>query len=584
MEVTERKMKPAYPDYNTMFSRWSKEISPWINELFLALMHNKRKEVCEKITGEKISELLEMDDSEQKVYDMYGISVMLTALNRHCQAKEILLKLSEIVPSGELYADISVCSHGTREVIDRLKYIKKAAEYLPDNAGIQAMVGSSLIAVNKIDEGLDVVSKAIEKKPENAEMFSNYLFALHYKQKYDCDKMFREHRRWAYRHAARDLEIKDHKNNPDPARKIRIGYISPDFRIHPVGFLIRPIMEFHNRADVEVFAYGKVSLDDSITRQIRNAADHYRGINNFSEEKTVKTILEDEIDILVDLAGHTGENCLKILAHKPAPVQATYLGYFDTTGMEQVDYFLTDSQMAPPVTQKYHTEELIYFPQTCFCYNLPDTPRRFDIVESPALQNGYVTFGMFSNPAKINPVIMSLWAKVINNVPGSRLEMIIDDGENDQVRDIYLKKFEEAGVSSGRVNLRGKKGYGDYLEEYNKVDIMFDTFPYCGGATTCDAFWMGVPVISLVGEHHFSRVGMSLLSAVGLEYFACRDADEYVAKATVLASKPEALNKIRFQLRRRMTASDMCNPQKQAKNMEDAYRKMWLKWCEKKQL
>ena len=157
--------------------------------------------------------------------------------------------------------------------------------------------------------------------------------------------------------------------------------------------------------------------------------------------------------------------------------------------------------------------------------------------------------------------------------------MMMNDGDNDEVKNYYLGKFEEAGVSSERIDIRGKIGYGDYLDGYQDVDIMFDTYPYCGGATTCDAFWMGVPVISLVGEHHFSRVGLSLLSAVGLEYFACKDDNEYVGKATVLGMKPEALNKIRFQLRQRMMASDMCNPQKQARNMEDAYRKMWRKWC-----
>jgi protein O-GlcNAc transferase len=172
-----------------------------------------------------------------------------------------------------------------------------------------------------------------------------------------------------------------------------------------------------------------------------------------------------------------------------------------------------------------------------------------------------------------------LWARVLCNLPTSRLRMIMDEGDSEEVRQIYLKQFEDAGVPSDRVDIGEKVGYGDYLDGYGNVDIMFDTYPYCGGATTCDAFYMGVPIISLVGEHHFSRVGLSLLSAVELDYFACKDEDEYVAKATVLASNPEALNKIRFQLRQRMMASDMCNPQKQAANMEDAYRQMWRKWC-----
>jgi len=583
MEFVSEKDALEYPDYDMISSKWGDEISPWIEDIFKDIKEGRRKEAAEKISEEKLEHLFSEKNSSEKAFDLYGVSVMLTALNEHGRAKKVLIELSKLVSSYHLYVDLSVCCRANREVAERLKYMQKADEMMPGNPGIRTMLGSALVSSNRIDEGLEIIRKAVEESPDDARMFSNYLFNLHYKQECDCEELFYEHKRWAKRYVADKPQITNHKNDPDPKRKIRIGYISPDLKTHPVGLLIRPIIEFHNRDNVEVFSYGKVSLDDAITQQIKNVSDHYRGIYGFSGEKIVKTILADEIDILVDLAGHTGSNCLRALASKPAPVQATYLGYFDTTGMEQVDYFLTDRYMSPPETQKYHTEELIYFPETCFCYNLPNSSRTFDIIESPVIKNGYITFGMYSNPAKINPSILSLWAKVMCNLPSSRLEMIIDDGDNDEVKEIYLKKFEAAGVAPDRINLCGKSGYGDYLDAYNKVDIIFDTSPYCGGATTCDAFCMGVPVISLVGEHHFSRVGFSLLSAVGLDYFAAKNGDEYVAKATALASKPQALNKIRFQLRQRMMASDMCNPKTQAKNMEDAYRKMWRRWCREKQ-
>jgi predicted O-linked N-acetylglucosamine transferase (SPINDLY family) len=266
------------------------------------------------------------------------------------------------------------------------------------------------------------------------------------------------------------------------------------------------------------------------------------------------------------------------MAYKPAPVQVTYPGYFDTTGLEEIDYFLTDSQMSPPQSQQYHTEEIFPLADTCFCYNIPgESP---EVVASPVIENGYITFGMYSNPTKITPKIAKLWSRIMQNSKGSRLKMISKGTQDEKLASIFLKVLEDAGISPERVDICGKMPMRDYLREYCKVDIMLDTYPYNGGATTCDALWMGVPVISLVGEHHFSRVGLSLLSAVGLDYFACKNEDEYVAKATVLASKPEALNKIRVQLRQRMKASDMCNPQKQAKNMEDAYRQMWRRWCD----
>ena len=393
-----------YPSYGEMTTKWGERMSPWIKDVLKEIMEGRREEAGAKITNDKVDTLLRQEGSSQKVFDMFSVSAMLTALQKHSKAKSILIELSKIVPSANLFADISVSCKEAMEVTERLKYIEKAYELAPEDPAVCSMFSSALVASNRIDEGLVFAKKSIDEDPKKVEAFSSYLFNLHYQQELDCGKIFDEHRRWASFNADKP-QIENHGNDPEPERKIRIGYISPDFRIHPVGFLIRPIMECHDRENVEVFAYGRVALDDALTRQIKKAADHYRGIYSLSEEERVEQILEDKIDILVDLAGHTGGNCLEVLAYKPAPVQATYLGYFDTTGMEQVDYFLTDDKMSPPESQQYHTEELIYFPETCFCYNLPKSSREFNVRESPVLKNGFITFGMFSNPAKINPGI-----------------------------------------------------------------------------------------------------------------------------------------------------------------------------------
>jgi len=288
----------------------------------------------------------------------------------------------------------------------------------------------------------------------------------------------------------------------------------------------------------------------------------------------------DRIDILVDLAGHTGGNRLPVMAYKPAPIQATYLGYFETTGMEQIDYFLTDELTSPPQSQQFHTEELVFLPGGFLCYKPPDC--FFPITPLPAAQNGHITFGIFGNNCKINSSIISLWARILDSNENSRLLLMFRGGQDRQFREHYFRKFEQFGIPRHRVDILDRKPLLEYFKEYSKVDIVLDTYPYNGGTTTCDAMWMGVPVVSLCGEHHMSRVGLSILSNVGLEFFAASTPDEYVSKTIALAAKPKALMKIRASMRARMAVSPLCNRDKFAANIEQAYRKMWYKWCKSK--
>lgn len=566
----------AYPDQEVLRNQWKTNISPPLIAAIRGVASYSKEEAREVFTVEMVNEFLVKENSPQKVFDIYGLAQFLGILDEIERQRDLLLELSKIVPYAEIDMEISVACSRLGDFSMRFEYIEKAHKKMPENPEIWNLLGASLMSMNQKERGLKLLRQSVDKAPSNSLAYSNYLFYSHLSEEFDNQKLFEDHRGWSKVHADKEF-ISDHANVSDQDRKLRIGYISPDYRIHPVGILMKPIINLHDRESYEVFGYGNVLHCDKLTEGFEKSFDHYRNVLGLDSKKTTEMILDDKIDILIDLSGHTGNNRLDVMACKPAPVQVTYLGYFDTTGMDQVDYFLTDSQMSPPESQQFHTEELFCMPSTCLSYNvLVNAP---DVVPSPVMENGFITFGMYSNPSKITRKMARLWSRILESTKNSRLKMILKDGGNSNTISVFSDLLQECGVPMERVDIQGKVPLGEYFPAYNEVDIMLDTYPYNGGMTTCDAFWMGVPIVTLVGEHHFSRVGLSLLSAVGLDYFAAKTEDEYVAKATVLAAKPEALTKIRNTIRQRMLISPLANPRMQTRNIENAYREMWRRWC-----
>jgi predicted O-linked N-acetylglucosamine transferase (SPINDLY family) len=265
------------------------------------------------------------------------------------------------------------------------------------------------------------------------------------------------------------------------------------------------------------------------------------------------------------------------MAYKPAPIQVTWLGYPDTTGMTQIDYRLTDIIADPPGSEKYYSEKLFYLPDIFLCYG--PCGIQLPIGPLPYLETKRITFGCFNNSTKINPLIIDLWSQILKNVPNSQMLLKFKSGQDDEIRDMFLKRFEDAGIARDRIAISGWLQSPHDLNLYNKVDIALDTFPYNGTTTTCQAILMGVPVVSLVGQHHMSRVGLSILTNLGMEFFAAPTPQQYIARATALALKPESISKIRNTMRDRMRGSTLCNKAIFAARMEKAYRTMWQTWC-----
>ncbi|MBL7185319.1 MAG: tetratricopeptide repeat protein [Phycisphaerae bacterium] len=508
---------------------------------------------------------------------MSRIAEVLFQARQYGKAEEWYEGILEHEPDALVNARLAHICRSAGRLSEAAEYQKNAVELAPHHGEYMANLGTLQISLGKVPEGIGWARKAVEQAPEKANVHSSLLANLHYQPDLNPRTLFEEHKRWGRLHAPQSRARTSHGNTPDPDRRLKVGYISADFRAHPVAYFFEPLLDRCNRKALEVYGYGNVLVPDEITKRLGEKFDRYRDICGLDDRQVCRLIEQDQIDILVDLGGHTNDNRLTVLSYKPAPVQVTYLGYFETTGAEQIDYFLTDELNSPPESQRFHTEELVCLPDGFLCYRPPDCAP--SITPLPAIQNGCTTFGMFGNNRKINPFILSLWAKVLENSENSKLLLMFKGGQDRQIREHYLSQFEQLAIAPERVDVRGHRSVAEYLKAYGEVDIMLDTYPYNGGTTTCDALWMGVPVISLFGEHHMSRVGLSILTNLGMKPFIASTPAEYLARASTIDGNLHALAKIRASLRQRIAVSTLCDAGAFGNKVEAAYRKMWHRWC-----
>jgi predicted O-linked N-acetylglucosamine transferase (SPINDLY family) len=455
---------------------------------------------------------------------------------------------------------------------------REALRLDPANAGIQDSLGCALSEQGRCEEAMASHRHALAMAPNYSTAHSNLLLTMHYHPALKPDELFAEHVRWGRMHGKLFNRYAEYGHGKDVNRCLRVGYVSADFRAHSVAFFIEPVLANHNRAAIETVCYSGATNPDATTMRLRGMAAQWRDIGHLADEQVAETVRKDRIDILVDLAGHTPGNRLKVFARKPAPVQVTYLGYPDTTGLDTVDYRLTDVSADPVGTDKYCTEKLVRLPGSFLCYQpLSESP---PVAPLPARGRGHVTFGSFNNLSKINPGVIDLWVKLLEAVPGARLFIKSPALTDTATRKRFHGLFEQRGVKNDRVELQGRTAtQAEHLALYAYLDIALDPFPYNGATTTCEALWMGVPVIALAGDRHAGRVGVSILTQAGLTDLIAGSPDDYVRIAVELANNPARLSELRNSLRNRMAASPLCDAKAFTQAMEDAYRAMWREWC-----
>ncbi len=461
---------------------------------------------------------------------------------------------------------------------------REALRLKPDYAEAHSNLGFAHDNLNELDEAIACYRNALRYKPDMEAAQRRILFLLNYANGFSPEEIFQEHRRWgeAYNGLAGSPRF---TQDPDPARRLRVGYVSPDFWAHSVSFFFEPILAGRDPQSVEIFCYAELSESkyDAVTARLQAASDHWYNTCGKSDLEVAQKIRADGIDILVDLAGHTAGNRLGAFAHKPAPVQISYLGYPNTTGLYAMNYRLTDAWADPPGHEAYYLEELIRLPEGFLCYSSPENCPA--VVSSPVGSVGHVTFGSFNNLKKVTPEVIARWSEILRAVPNAHLILKNRALHEAEMRERYYALFARHGVERSRIELLGwLPTRADHFASYSRIDIALDSFPYNGTTTTCEALWMGVPVLTLAGDRHATRVGTSLLQCIGLAELVGRDPEDYVKRAVRLANDPKWLAEIRGGLRERMRTSTLCDGKTFARKLETVYRGLWRRWCERHDL
>jgi predicted O-linked N-acetylglucosamine transferase (SPINDLY family) len=512
----------------------------------------------------------------------YNLALVLQETGLVDEAIQHYEKAIELDPHySETYNNLGVLFQEKSKFDDALGYFQKALAF--DNNPARALnnLGNISSEMGQIDEAESHYRRLLQMSPYLSYTHSNLLLTMNYNPLHDMDVLFSEHLRFAKQHADPLLLSCLYENERQVHRRLRIGYVSPDFRRHSVAYFIEPVLSAHNRRFFEIFCYSAVERKDGVTERIQKLSDHWREISGLADETVSTLVREDRIDILIDLAGHSGHNRLLVFARKPAPVQVTWIGYPSTTGLATIDYKIVDRYTDPPgTTEKYYTENLVRLPDCFLCY-MPekDAP---GVNELPALNNGHITFGSFNNFAKVSHEILFLWAQILVKLPGARLIIKAKGLSSAAVRTTVSDFFQRQGIDAGRIELFSwMPSVSGHLERYNRVDIALDTFPYNGTTTTCEALSMGVPVVTLSGETYASRVGVSLLSNTGLTELIARSPEEYVEIALRLASDTAGLANLRLRLRDMVSRSPLTDAKRFSENLEKAYREMWTEWCGK---
>ncbi len=454
---------------------------------------------------------------------------------------------------------------------------QRAIALMPTRVQAYNNLGNVLKSQGQIPAAIEVFRQAIALDPNSPKVHSNLIYAMHFDPACDPQAIAAESLYWNELHAQLLREnARPRPNDLDPRRRLKVGYVSPDFRFQAEAFFVIPLLRAHDHGQFEIHCYASVAQPDQITAQLKGSADVWHDVIDKSDQQLADLICQDQIDVLVDLTMHMANNRLLTFAQKPAPVQVAWLAYPGGTGLAAMDYRLTDAFMDPPgKTDSLYVEKSIRLPDCWCCYDPLCDP--LPIAPPPAVNCGYITFGSLNNFCKINPEVLSLWARLLCAVPDSHLLLLTGEGEHRRRTQDFL---EARGINPNRVEFQMQCPQEEYLHIYDRIDIALDPFPYNGITTSCDALWMGVPVITLVGTAAASRAGLSLLSTVGLTELAAHTAEQFVEITARLVRDLPKLGELRSTLRRRMEQSPLMDAPKFARNIEAAYRRMSHIWCQ----
>jgi predicted O-linked N-acetylglucosamine transferase (SPINDLY family) len=461
-----------------------------------------------------------------------------------------------------------------------IPHLERAVAIDPRLAMAHQNLGSALFRQGRISDACGNFGHAIASDPNLAPAYAGFLMCLHFLPDVGYGLIADTARRWS-RLLSRPTQYPAPANTTVPDRRLRIGYVSADYRNHAVAHFLENVFAAHDRSAIELICYSNTRDEDATTLRFKSLVDGWRSIVALDDAAAAALIRADGIDILVDLSGHTEGERLAVFASKPAPIQCTWLGYYATTGLPEIDYIIADRLVLPAEHEALYSEKPYRLPDSYLCFTPPNLP--VAVNELPALRNGYITFGSCNNVLKLNKRVIDLWSRLLLAIPQARLVLRHGFLSVAAVREEFARQFADSGLAADRLDLRPGTDRAGLLATYNDIDIALDPFPYGGGTTTVEALWMGVPVINLHGDRFCGRVSESMLTTVGLPGLVAPDAAAYVATASALAADLASLAALRGQLRAMVVGSPLCDADRFTRNLESAYRSMWRRWCASKE-
>ena len=485
--------------------------------------------------------------------------------------------------AADAFFSLGSLLHELSRPTEAVTMLRRAIELNPDDAEAHCNLGGAYYPLGKWPDMEAAFTAALERNPTmrlaSQGLVSTRLGRRLYDDASTSEEIFAAHRAWGESATAEATEVPaPWTNTREPERRVRVAYISGDLFGHPVAYFLLPLLAHHDPRAVEIFGYAELPRADATTEQIRRLCAQWRETNALDDAALRAQLRADRIDIVVDLAGHTARNRLRALAVKAAPVTATWLGYPTTTGLSTMDWRITDAIADPPGAERFHTEKLFRMPDGFLCY-APQTPAP-EVAMPPLHRNGAVTFGSFNTPMKLSAATVESWAAILRALPEAKLLLKAGLFNDAGLCQTTRERFTAKGIAPERIELRGFiADPAAHLASYAEIDIELDPFPYNGTTTTCEALWMGVPVVTLIGDRHAGRVGLDLLSRIGLAELAAPDVEAYVALAVALGRDAERRARLRGALRQRMLASPLCDPQRFARSFEAVLRQMWHAWC-----
>lgn len=480
------------------------------------------------------------------------------------EAFEIALTFDPEIVLGSHHLASSYAEEGRLD--DAIACYEEVLARVPGNGDIYVNLGLAIKDRGEVSEAIAAMRKGIELT-DDAESHSNLIFTLCYSNELSSEEIFQDSVAWAERHTP--VVPPAPPVRPLEGRKIRVGYLSADFHNHPAGYLYQALFPLHDRERFEVVVYANQTVGDEVSADIFASVDRWHMVKHHSDEELAQLVRDDEIDIFIDLLGHTNNHRLKAFGLRPAPAQATWIGYFGTTGMRQMDYILCDSYAVPEAEERYYTERPARLPGCMYVFQPPkvDVP----VSDLPMAKNGYPTFGCFNNTAKITEEVVALWCEVLREIPESRMVLNRWPFTTESVRERFYAMFAAYGVDRSRVDIIATKGRKAYFESYHSVDVMLDTFPFGGGTTTSEALWMGVPVVSLPADRLVGHMTETIVRAVGLPEILVTDREGYVAMAKDLVSDLDHLAQMRTSLRSQVENSALCDLPRFTRELETVY-------------